>query len=141
MHSQFLSLASLLIASCWAKTATPTRVADIIQRSVANTDADWSVAPQFIFTERDVVTKSGTTTTKTWQVSMIEGSPFNKLVVINDEPVALGGCRGTGAETAGRHRTPASGIFPCQGETDCPISKRTQTGSCSHVRDDQGVHF
>jgi hypothetical protein len=46
-------------------TATPTRVADIIPRSVANTDADWSVAPQFIFTERDVITKSETRTTKT----------------------------------------------------------------------------
>jgi hypothetical protein len=64
------SLAYLLSTSCWAVTVTPTRVADIIQRSVANLDADWSVAPQFIFIERAVITKSGTRTTKTWQVSM-----------------------------------------------------------------------
>ena len=46
-------------------------VEEIIHRSVQNTDADWAVAPQYAFTERDVVTSHGKRTTKTYQVTMM----------------------------------------------------------------------
>ena len=59
-----------------------------MQRSVANTNADWNAAPKYDFTERDVVTRHGSRTTKTWQVAMIEGSPYNKLIAIDDRPLS-----------------------------------------------------
>jgi hypothetical protein len=55
----------------------------IVQRSVANTNHDWAVAPQFAFTERDMITKSGETTVKSYQVMMIDGSPYDKLISEN----------------------------------------------------------
>jgi hypothetical protein len=60
----------------------------IVQRSVANTNADWAAAPQYEFTERDVVEQHGNTTTKTYQVLMIDGSPYNELIAINGQPLS-----------------------------------------------------
>jgi hypothetical protein len=63
-------------------------VQEIVKRSVQNTDADWAAAPQYAFQERDVVTKEGKRTTRTYQVTMIEGSPYNRLIAINDQPLS-----------------------------------------------------
>jgi hypothetical protein len=60
-------------------------VQEIVQRSVQNADADWAAAPQYAFTERDVITRHGKRTTRTYQVTMIEGSPYNKLIAVNDQ--------------------------------------------------------
>lgn len=59
------------------------RADDIIQRSVANTMADWNTAPHYDFTERDVKGR----TVKTYRVMMIDGSPYNKLMGENGEPL------------------------------------------------------
>jgi hypothetical protein len=56
-----------------------------VQRSVANTNADWAAAPQYGFTEHDVITKGARRTAKTYQVMMIEGSPYNKLLSKNGQ--------------------------------------------------------
>jgi hypothetical protein len=55
-------------------------VTEIVQRSVENTNADWAVAPQYSFTERDIITRNGRQTVKTYQVVMLSGSPYNKLL-------------------------------------------------------------
>ena len=59
---------------------------EIIQKSVANTLADWNAAPQYNFTERDVVTGKARTV-KTYRVTMIEGSPYNELTAVNGKPL------------------------------------------------------
>lgn len=48
----------------------------IIQRSVAANERDWKAAPQYNYQERDRTGKG----TKTYQVLMILGSPYNRLV-------------------------------------------------------------
>ena len=83
-NREHIALAVLTIVSAGPVPALST-VQDIVQRSVRNADADWAAAPQYSFTERDVITRHGKRTTKTYQVTMIEGSPYNKLIAINDQ--------------------------------------------------------
>lgn len=54
--------------------------AEIVRRSVAATQADWKAAPQYSFTERDVTSKG----VRTYEVLMIEGSPYRRLVAAGD---------------------------------------------------------
>ena len=67
---------------------TAESVNDIVQRSVQAQNADWAAAPQFNFVERDVVTKGGNRTVKTYRTLMIDGSPYHKLIAVNDEKVS-----------------------------------------------------
>ena len=60
-----------------------------MQRSVAATEQDWSLAPDYSFTDRDVSSKRGQPQpTKTHRVLMINGSPYNELVAVNDAPLS-----------------------------------------------------
>src|ERR1051325_10380263 len=86
-----------LFCLCRPALAAPTQAADIVKRSVANTNADWATAPKYDFTERDITTRHGTRTEKTYQVMMIEGSPYNKLIAENNEKL-------TGARAAAEDR-------------------------------------
>ena len=83
---EHITLLALAIASADGATGASS-VQEIVQRSVQNADADWAAAPQYAFTERDVVTQRGEQITKTYQVTMVEGSPYNKLIAINDRPL------------------------------------------------------
>jgi hypothetical protein len=56
----------------------------IIQRSVQVVRWDWQVAPRFNYIERDVVDHG----TRTYQVTMILGSPYQRLIAINQKPLA-----------------------------------------------------
>jgi hypothetical protein len=77
---------ALLLPRATGSTDLPSSGAeDIVRRSVANTNADWDAAPQYDFTERDIVTGPGKSSTKTYQVMMIAGSPYNKLIAVNGE--------------------------------------------------------
>ena len=76
----------------WAIFAVPTLSADpqydaqeIIQRSVEANDADWKAGPQFDHFERDQQAHGGS---KTYQVLMIMGSPYERLVAVNGAPLS-----------------------------------------------------
>lgn len=87
MHNlEHIGLAVLALTSA-GRVLSATAVEEIVQRSVQNANADWAAAPQYAFTERDVITKRGKRTTRTYQVTMIQGSPYNTLVTINDQPL------------------------------------------------------
>lgn len=62
---------------------------DIIRKSVAATEANWKEAPKFGFVERDVASKKNhPKTVKTYEVFMIEDSPYNKVIAVNDHPLS-----------------------------------------------------
>lgn len=67
---------------------TPPDPAEIVRRSVAANQANWQAAPNYSFIERDDETKGGARTIKTYQVMMIEGSPYNRLIAISDQPLS-----------------------------------------------------
>ncbi len=51
-------------------------------------ERDWKAAPEYSYIERDVTSKhGGNKTVKTYRVLMIEGSHYNQLTAINDQPL------------------------------------------------------
>jgi outer membrane lipoprotein-sorting protein len=88
MKPQCFILFFFLAYFCWGAGSPSDQAEEIVQRSVANTKADWDAAPQYNFTERDVITRHGRRTDKTFRVMMIEGSPYNKLIAIDGEPLS-----------------------------------------------------
>ena len=69
--------------------AAPPNPHEIIQRSIAANQANWKEAPNYSFVERDVESKHGSVKTiKTYEVLMIDGSPYNKAIAINDRPLS-----------------------------------------------------
>jgi hypothetical protein len=60
----------------------------MVRVSIASTEADWKATPHFSFTERDADVKGGITTSKTYRVCMIDGSPYSRLIALGDEPLS-----------------------------------------------------
>jgi hypothetical protein len=71
-----------------AQAANPLDSVQIIKRSVAASERSWKEAPAWSFKERDAQPKNGAITSKTYQVLMIEGSQYNKLLSQNDKPLS-----------------------------------------------------
>jgi hypothetical protein len=107
-----LRLQVLILLGAWAGFAAAPDAQDIVRRSVVNNDKNWNVAPQYSFTEKDVITRSGRTIRREYRVLMIDGSQYNQLIAENGEP--LTGARAAAEQTklqqeiARRHKeTPA----------------------------------
>ena len=92
-----LRLQVLILLGAWAGFAAAPDAQDIVRRSVVNNDKNWNVAPQYSFTEKDVITRSGKTTRRTYRVLMIDGSQYNQLIAENGEP--LTGARAAAEQT------------------------------------------
>ena len=78
------------IALGYASAASPQPDAtEIVRRSVQRIEADWKQAPEYSFVEHDIESKHHSPpTVKTYQVLMIDGSPYNRLIAINDHPLS-----------------------------------------------------
>ncbi|HEY7392175.1 MAG TPA: hypothetical protein VH640_26895 [Bryobacteraceae bacterium] len=59
-----------------------------MSRSVANNQVNWKAAPEFSFTEHEIITKNGQRTDRTYRVLMIDGSPYNETIAIDGEPLS-----------------------------------------------------
>src|SRR5215472_7412097 len=82
-----LRAGSILFAmgAVYAGQSSNVNAPEIIKKSVAATQANWKQAPKYAFVERDVTSKKNhAKTTKTFEVLMIDGSPYNKLLAVND---------------------------------------------------------
>ena len=64
--------------------SVPPDVQTIIQRSVVATQRDFKLAPEYNHKERDR-TSDGS---KTYQVTMIEGTPYQRLIAVNGKPLS-----------------------------------------------------
>lgn len=89
--------AGWLVASCAFGAGVD--VQGLIRDSVAATQRNFREADRYAFTERDVeqkLTGSGSLKSKvvkTYQVTMLDGSPYNRLVKINDQPLSAAQAR------------------------------------------------
>jgi len=84
MLSSRLTLILALCTSAVCGSATGQNNADaIIQRSVEANKRDWEAAPKFDCSERDR-THDGA---KTYQDTMISGSPYQQLIAVNGKPL------------------------------------------------------
>lgn len=86
---KFAIQTAALFVVTFASTAWPASTSldakAIIQRSVQANDADWKAAPEYEYFERDQQPGGGT---KTYQVLMIDGSPYQRLVEVDGKPVS-----------------------------------------------------
>ena len=82
----------LLVAGCSiAASAQPPNVKELVRRSVHAIEADWQQAPGYSYQEHDVISKRrGRPVVETYQVVMIDGSPYKRMLAINDHPLAAG---------------------------------------------------
>lgn len=96
MQTQTARLATILLcsgfffsAAAYAGEAGSVDVQEIIRKSVVATQADWKEAPKYAYTERDVTSKKDrAAVTKTYEVTMIEGSQYNRLIAMDDKPLS-----------------------------------------------------
>lgn len=78
-------LAGLLAVPCFGAALSPR---EIVRRSVAMMERNWTHAPEYSFREHDVETSGDSRTTKTQQVLMIDGSPYYRLISRNGRPLS-----------------------------------------------------
>jgi len=72
-----------LVLAMQASSPGQNDVVDIIQRSVEATNRDWKAAPEYDYFQR-VQEEDGT---KTYDVMMILGSPYERLFAVNGKPL------------------------------------------------------
>jgi hypothetical protein len=76
-------------AAMFGGPADSVNVEDIVRRSVAATEANWKEAPHYAYQERDIISKKNRAKgTKTYEILMIDGSQYHKLVAVNDHPLS-----------------------------------------------------
>ena len=77
-----------------AQTDSTAHVSDIVRKSIAANTADWRAQPEYSHRELDVKTKGSSNggtrveQSRTYEVTMIEGSPYYRLIAINNEPLS-----------------------------------------------------
>src|SRR5690348_16181973 len=72
----------------WGAVSGTPPAQQIVQRSVENLNVDWSAAPRYNFQERDVISKDDSRSSKTYEVVMIDGSPYKKLIAVEGRPLS-----------------------------------------------------
>ncbi len=80
-----LMLPLLLAAVPCPGQANTLSVQEIVHRSAQATQQDWQRAPEFDYCELDQADKVH----RTYQVSMIEGSPYSRLVAVNGQDLPV----------------------------------------------------
>lgn len=92
MQRWFLFLFSLLAAL--PALAAELAVSDIVQRSAAVAQADFEAVPEFNYTDKDTVRKLDSkgdvqsVSSSTYEVTMIGGTPYKRLVAVEGEPLS-----------------------------------------------------
>ena len=74
------------VVAC-AQAAGPSNVHAILQRSLEVTKWDWEQCHNFANVEHDKETKGGNSASQTYRVMMIDGSPYNRLVLREGKPL------------------------------------------------------
>ena len=81
--------ALLLVVAVSTLTAAP-NPEEIVRKSVEAIKSDWAQTPKYSYLERDVESKRHSPAmAKTFRVLMIDGSPYNLVTAINDEPLSV----------------------------------------------------
>jgi hypothetical protein len=88
-----LVLAPVVLACSGVSGWAAVDVHDLLKKSVAATARNWKEAPNYVFTEHDIEEKLDAKgkvkarIDKTYEVVMMDGSPYNKLLKINGKPL------------------------------------------------------
>lgn len=64
---------------------------DIVRRSLDRFEADWKQEPKYSYVDHEIESKrDARQTVKTYEVLMIDGSPYDRLIAVNDRPLGAG---------------------------------------------------
>jgi hypothetical protein len=95
LYPSVVVVVSVILASSGFGSSPPApNAAEIIKKSVAVNTADWKAQPQYSYRENDTKSKIDANGemkvehSRSYEVSMIEGSPYNRLIAINNEPLS-----------------------------------------------------
>jgi hypothetical protein len=83
-------VASLMVAAAFAEV----NVGELVKKSVAATDRDWREAPKYVYTLTEVDEKLDSNgnikskTVNTWEVMVLDGSEYKKLIARNGKPLS-----------------------------------------------------
>lgn len=89
----FFALLAFVPKSTCSESTSPS-VSEIIKRSVLANTADWNAQPQYSHREREIKSKvdgSGRVEagqSRTYEVSMLDGSPYSLLLAIDNQPLS-----------------------------------------------------
>ena len=73
----------------WTAGLPAPNITEIVQRSTQETTASWNQTPNYSFVERDAESKhGGPPSVKTYEVLQIDGSPYNRLMAVGDQPLS-----------------------------------------------------
>lgn len=117
------SLLSLLTVVPAVAETSSLDAAALVKKSVALTERDWQAAPKYRFRERDVKGKG----TETYEVYLLDGSQYNKLVARNDRPL-------TAAEQQAEDAKLAREVERRRNES--PVQRAKRVAKYQHERDD-----
>ena len=75
--------------AAWAANVPEANVDQIVQHSAQVIAEDWKQAPEYTYVEREVQSKKNSASTvKTYDVLMIDGSPYKRLIAVDDKPLS-----------------------------------------------------
>ena len=113
-------LVSLLAAAGFSVPAVVTQPdpLEIVRKSVEAIENNWKLSPNYSFVDRELESKKeGAPTIKSYEVLMIDGSPYHRLIAIDDKTLSPG-------EHAEEDRKMRNEIDKRQHETDREEKKR-----------------
>ena len=96
LHARVLFVLAISTAVPFLKASTNASApsaADIIKRSVATNEQDWKAQPEYSYREQDTKGKMVNghlkpAQSRTYEVMMIDGTPYNRLIGVNNEPLS-----------------------------------------------------
>jgi len=87
-QTMYKILACFTLGSFAAFAALPNGNA-LMARSVKTTELNWAAAPNYAFLETDIKSRHGSEPTKkTSEVMMIDGSPYERTIALNGQPLS-----------------------------------------------------
>jgi hypothetical protein len=79
----------VLISAAFVASAEEVNVQQIVQRSCDAMTSDWKAIPEYSYIDREVESKHGRQkSVKTQRVLTIDGSTYNELIAIDDQPLS-----------------------------------------------------
>lgn len=85
LNVRFVFAVPFIASAFFAGTRGQPDAAEIVKCSVRVTESNWAVAPLYSYVSRNA--NPPQQTAKTYEISMIQGSPYRKLVAEDDKPL------------------------------------------------------
>lgn len=101
------------------RAAAQLTAAEIIHRSVEANERDWNAGPSFSHVERDIDRKADVIVDRTWEVFLMDGSPYKRLIGIDGHPIS---------ETRRKQEADREAAEVARRRAETPVERRARIG-------------